>query len=102
MKLIRFLIPLIILIISCSHVDALNRDFKARRIRFCKNKEMKHLDRKAGWGCYRYCVLWSRFRRNTTPNCKKWKTDYYDLQNSVIFKQFRDANFVMIQENRID
>lgn len=99
MKLTIFLI--LILYYSCSSAR-IERDFTKKRLEPCSEKMMKNKKEKSGWFCYDRCIKYKFLRRHKTKNCKYWKTDMYDLKDLETFKKFRNAKFILIQENRID
>lgn len=82
-------------LVSCSTTPKLILRFEDRPYRPCTEKELKKFRPKHDGRisfCFRYCVKYKLWRKHTSKNCKKWKTDILDSQSDI--RKLRSTNFI--------
>jgi hypothetical protein len=93
------IISLMTLGMSCSSSSKASiRKFQSRRYRLCKQKEVKN---PIGKACFRYCSKYKFLHPKKSKNCKEWKVLVEDFSDPKVHEKFRNANFVLINEERI-
>lgn len=82
----------LIIFISCAQTSEGVRSFSSRTYRLCKEHH----------ACYRWCASYKFLSKKKTENCDKWGYHIVDLSKPDNFKLFKDSNFVLIREDRIE
>jgi len=53
------------------------------------------------YACHRRCLKFKFWKKKISKNCKKWTVDKIDISKKEGFYKFKDANFVLIKEDRV-